>query len=96
MNRCPKLAGQCTEIGQHWDHLGATHQTVINTTDGPNRIRIQLEHWNGARPAIAIDLDNAGFDLAGWSAIRAGGQLGLLAVRLLRLAVQLAFARHTA
>jgi hypothetical protein len=60
--RCPHLAGQCIETGDHWDHLGPFH-ILDGTYSIEHTVRVRLEHWEGAELTIGIYTGDQAFDL---------------------------------
>lgn len=89
MPRCPHLNGHCIRTGDHWDHDGPAWRAVLPGADGPVEVQARLEHWDDSRH-VALYLGRDVVELTSpAAAVRAAAVLARLAVRLLRLAVQL-------
>lgn len=87
--RCAHLGGRCTRTGDHWDHDGPAWRAVLPGADEPVAIEARLEDWDDARH-VALYLGHECAELASpLAAVRTAAVLARLAVRLLRLAVQL-------
>lgn len=90
MPRCPHLNGHCIHTGDHADHDGPAHRAVLPAADGPAPVALVLEHMEDLPPHIALYLGREIVELTNpAAAVRAAVVLAGLAVRLLRLAVQL-------
>jgi len=87
---CHQLASHCTLTGNHRDHHGPAHHAALHAAEGPCPIRLRLEHFDEAAPAVALYVGNEAHDLTTpRAALHAAAVLAGAAWHLLRLAAQL-------
>ncbi|MFG3051855.1 DUF6907 domain-containing protein [Kitasatospora sp. NPDC048239] len=97
MPHCNRLAGHCTETGDHWLHYGPTHAIPAPPAAGhPNLVDLRLEEYEEGGPLLVLAWGGDTASLSPGGALLLAAHFVRFAARMVVAAVQLAKARRTA
>ncbi|MGW6912536.1 DUF6907 domain-containing protein [Kitasatospora sp. NPDC054939] len=97
MPHCPRLAGHCTQTGDHWIHHGTLHAVPApHQVGGTPIVDVRLEEYEDGVPLLVLGWGGDTASLSAGQALKLAGRLVGFAGRLIVEAARLVKARRTA